>query len=322
VKLYHRKKYPDVELPFYRRTNNNFSLRNDIISKRKIMGNMLKTTLLLASLTGLLVIVGQLLGGTSGMIIAFIFAIIMNFGSYWYSDKIVLKMYRAQEVTAAEAPQLYGIVQKLAMRADLPMPKVYIVNTSMPNAFATGRDPQHAAVAATTGILDLLNAEELEGVLAHELAHVKHRDTLISAVAATIAGVITMIATWVKWAAIFGGFGGRDGEGGGNIIGFLALAIVAPIAATVIQLAISRSREFSADEEGARISQKPWALASALEKLEYGSNNYRPRRNDVQASESTAHMFIVNPLKGHSLMNLFRTHPTTEERIRRLHAMQ
>lgn len=286
------------------------------------MGNMVKTTLLLASLTGLLVIVGQLLGGTSGMVIAFIFAIVMNFGSYWYSDKIVLKMYRAQEVTAAEAPQLYGIVQKLAMRANMPMPKVYIVNTSMPNAFATGRDPQHAAVAATTGILDLLNAEELEGVLAHELSHVKHRDTLISAIAATIAGVITMIATWVKWAAIFGGFGGRDGEGGGNIIGFLALAIVAPIAATIIQFAISRSREFAADEEGARISQKPWALASALEKLEYGSNNYRPRRGDVQASETTAHMFIVNPLKGHSLMNLFRTHPATEERIRRLRAMQ
>ncbi|TQD27622.1 zinc metalloprotease HtpX [Methanolobus vulcani] len=285
------------------------------------MGNMLKTTLLLASLTGLLVIVGQLLGGTSGMLIAFIFALIMNFGSYWYSDKIVLKMYRAQEVTAAEAPQLYGIVQKLAMRANLPMPKVYIVNTSMPNAFATGRNPQHAAVAATTGILDLLNAEELEGVLAHELSHVKHRDTLISAIAATIAGVITMIATWVKWAAIFGGFGGRDNEGGGNIIGFLALAIVAPIAATVIQFAISRSREFAADEEGARISQKPWALASALEKLEYGSSNYRPRRGDVQASETTAHMFIVNPLKGHSLMNLFRTHPATEERIRRLRAM-
>jgi heat shock protein HtpX len=230
-------------------------------------------------------------------------------------------MYRAQEVTAAEAPQLYGIVQKLAMRANLPMPKVYIVNTSMPNAFATGRNPQHAAVAATTGILDLLNAEELEGVLAHELSHVKHRDTLISAIAATIAGVITMIATWVKWAAIFGGFGGRDNEGGGNIIGFLALAIVAPIAATVIQFAISRSREFAADEEGARISQKPWALASALEKLEYGSSNYRPRRGDVQASETTAHMFIVNPLKGHSLMNLFRTHPATEERIRRLRAM-
>lgn len=296
-------------------------LRNDTISKGKIMGNMLKTTLLLASLTGLLVIVGRLIGGTSGMVIAFIFAIIMNFGSYWYSDKIVLKMYRAQEVTAAEAPQLYGIVQKLAMRAGLPMPKVYIVNTSMPNAFATGRDPQHAAVAATTGILNLLTAEELEGVIAHELAHVKHRDTLISAVAATIAGVITMIATWVQWAAIFGGIGGRDDNGGGNIIGFLALAIVAPIAATIIQLAISRSREFAADEEGAQISQKPWALASALEKLEYGSSSYQQRRGDVQPSESTAHMFIVNPLKGKSLMSLFRTHPETEERIRRLRAM-
>jgi Heat shock protein. Metallo peptidase. MEROPS family M48B len=298
-----------------------FALRNDTISKRKIMGNMIKTTLLLASLTGLLVIVGQMIGGTSGMIIAFIFAIVMNFGSYWYSDKIVLKMYHAQEVTSAEAPQLFGIVQKLAMRANLPMPKVYIVNTSMPNAFATGRDPQHAAVAATSGILELLTAEELEGVLAHEMAHVKNRDTLISAVAATIAGVVTMVATWVKWAAIFGGIGGRDDNGANNIIGFLALAIVAPLAATIIQLAISRSREFAADEEGARISQKPWALASALEKLEYGSKNYRQRRGDVQPSQTTAHMFIVNPLKGSALMNLFRTHPVTEERIRRLRAM-
>jgi heat shock protein HtpX len=263
-----------------------------------------------------------MIGGTSGMIIAFIFAIIMNFGTYWYSDKIVLKMYKAQEVTAAEAPQLYGTVQKLAMRADLPMPKVYIVNTSMPNAFATGRNPQHAAVAATTGILDLLTAEELEGVLAHEIAHVKNRDTLISAVAATIAGVITMIATWVKWAAIFGGIGGRDDNGGANnIIGFLALAIVAPLAATIIQLAISRSREFAADAEGAKISQKPWALASALEKLEYGSTNYRQTRNEVQPSQSTAHMFIVNPLKGSAIMNLFRTHPVTEERIARINAM-
>jgi heat shock protein HtpX len=285
------------------------------------MGNMLKTTLLLATLTGLLVIVGQMVGGTSGMIIAFIFAVIMNFGTYWYSDKIVLKMYRAQEVTAADYPELYGIVQKLTLRANLPMPKVYIVNTSMPNAFATGRNPQHAAVAATTGILGLLNAEELEGVLAHELAHVKNRDTLISAVAATIAGVITMLATWAQWAAIFGGIGGRDNQGSGNIIGFIALAIVAPIAATIIQLAISRSREFAADAEGARISQKPWALANALEKLEYGSAHYRERKGDVHASESTAHMFIVNPLKGSSLMNLFRTHPVTEERIKRLRAM-
>ena len=285
------------------------------------MKNMLKTTLLLASMTGLLIIVGRLFGGTSGMIIAFLFAIIMNFSAYWYSDKIILKMYRGQEVTAADNPQLYKIVQNLTLRANLPMPKVYIVHTSLPNAFATGRKPQNAAVAATTGILSLLTAEELEGVLAHELAHVKNRDTLISAVAATIAGVITMIATWVQWAAIFGGLGGRDEKESGNIVGFVALAIVAPIAATIIQLAISRSREFAADAEGARISQKPWALANALEKLEYGSVNYRERKGDVQASESTAHMFIVNPLKGSSIMNLFMTHPVTEERIERLLAM-
>ncbi len=285
------------------------------------MGNMLKTTLLLASLTGLLVIVGRLIGGPSGMIIAFILAIIMNFGTYWYSDKIVLRMYKAQEVTASEHPQLYNIVKKLATLADMPMPKVYIVHTAMPNAFATGRNPKHAAVAATTGILDLLTTEELEGVLAHEMAHVKNRDTMISAIAATIAGVISMIATWVQWAAIFGGLGGRDEEGGNNILGFLALAIVAPLAATIIQLAISRSREFAADEEGARISKKPWALANALEKLEYGTSLYRPRRGDVQASDSTAHMFIVNPLKGGALSNLFRTHPATEERIARLRSM-
>jgi len=285
------------------------------------MGNMLKTTLLLASLTGLLVIVGRLIGGSSGMVIAFIFAIILNFGTYWYSDKIVLRMYKAEEATASEYPQLHGIVMKLATLADMPMPKVYIVHTAMPNAFATGRNPTHAAVAATTGILDILTNEELEGVLAHEMAHVKNRDTLISAIAATIAGVISMIATWVQWAAIFGGFGGRDEEGSNSIIGFLALAIVAPIAATIIQLAISRSREFSADEEGARICKKPWALASALEKLEYGSAHYMERRGDIQASQSTAHMFIVNPLKGGSLMNLFRTHPATEERIRRLRSM-
>ncbi len=285
------------------------------------MGNMLKTTLLLASLTGLLVIVGRLIGGFSGMIIAFLFAMILNFGTYWYSDKIVLRMYKAAEVTASEYPQLYGIVKKLATLADMPMPKVYIVHTSMPNAFATGRDPKHAAVAATTGILDLLSTEELEGVLAHEMAHVKNRDTLISAIAATIAGVISMIATWAQWAAIFGGFGGRDDEGSNSIVGFLALAIVAPLAATIIQLAISRSREFAADEEGARICKKPWALANALEKLEYGSAMYRSRRGDVQASDSTAHMFIVNPLKVGGFSNLFRTHPATEERIARLRAM-
>ncbi len=285
------------------------------------MNNMFKTTILLASLTGLLVIVGFAVGKTSGMIIAFVFAVVMNFGSYWYSDKIVLKMYKAKEVTESEQPTLYRVVYNLAMRAHLPMPKVYIVESSMPNAFATGRDPKHAAVAATTGILNLLDNEELEGVLAHELAHVKSRDTLISAVSATIAGVITMVAMIARWGAIFGGIGGRDNEGGSNIVGFIVLAILAPIAATIIQLAISRSREFAADAEGARISQKPWALANALGKLEYGAQHYKPRRGDVKASESTAHMFIVNPLRGSALMSLFRTHPLTEERIRRLNAM-
>ncbi len=280
---------------------------------------MLKTTLLLASLTGLLIMIGSFFG-RGGMIIAFGLAIVMNFGSYWYSDKIVLKMYHATEVSETEQPQLYAIVRNLAMRADLPLPKVYVVRSSMPNAFATGRDPAHAAVAATSGILDLLTPEELEGVLAHELAHVKNRDTLISAIAATIAGVITMIATWARWAAIFGGIGGRDGESN-NIVGFIVLALIAPLAATIIQMAISRSREFAADAEGARISGKPWALANALSKLESGAENYRPKRNDVQATENTAHMFIVNPLRRSSLMGLFRTHPTTEERINRLRSM-
>lgn len=282
------------------------------------MGNMLKTTLLLASLTGLLVIMGRLIGGPSGMVIAFIFAIILNFGTYWYSDKIVLRMYKAEEVTASEYSQLYNTVVKLATLANMPMPKVYIVHTAMPNAFATGRNPKHAAVAVTTGIMGLLNTEELEGVLAHEMAHVKNRDTLISAIAATIAGVISMIATWAQWSAIFGG---QNEEGNNSIVGFLLLAIVAPLAATIIQLAISRSREFAADEEGAKICKKPWALANALEKLEYGTAQYNPRRGDVQTSDSTAHMFIVNPLKGGNFSNLFRTHPATEERIIRLRSM-
>ncbi|MHC1576678.1 MAG: zinc metalloprotease HtpX [Methanosarcinaceae archaeon] len=284
------------------------------------MKNMLKTTLLLASLTGLLVNIGSFFG-RGGMILAFGLALVMNFGSYWYSDKIVLKMYHATEVSETEQPQLYSVVRNLAMRADLPLPKIYIVQSSMPNAFATGRDPAHAAVAATSGILDLLTPEELEGVLAHELAHVKNRDTLISAVAATIAGVITMVATWARWAAIFGGIGGRDGNSSNNIVGFIVLALIAPLAATIIQMAISRSREFGADAEGARISGKPWALASALSKLESGAENYQPRRNDVQASENTAHMFIVNPLRKSSLMSLFRTHPPTDERIKRLRSM-
>lgn len=285
------------------------------------MKNMLRTTVLLASLTGLLVLIGDYFGGTGGMIIAFLFAVVMNFGSYWYSDKIVLKMYRAREVTPAESPNLHKIVDGLALKANIPKPKVYVVDSGMPNAFATGRNPQHAAVAVTTGILNLLSFEEIEGVLAHELAHVKNRDTLISAVAATIAGVITMLASWARWAAIFGGFGGRDDDNGG-IVGFIVMAVLAPLAATLIQLAISRSREFAADAEGARISKKPWALADALEKLEYGNSRFQPSIRDVQAKETTAHMFIVNPLKGGALQSLFRTHPVTEERVKRLRAMR
>lgn len=284
------------------------------------MKNMLKTTILLATLTGLLVLIGSH-WGTGGMIIAFLFAVIMNFGSYWYSDKIVLKIYRAKEVSPAEAPNLHRIVDGLAMKAGMPKPKVYIVESGMPNAFATGRNPEHAAVAATTGILQLLSYEEIEGVLAHELAHVKNRDTLISAIAATLAGVVTMLANMAQWAAIFGGFGSRDDDNGG-IIGLIAMAIVAPIAATLIQLAISRSREYAADAEGASICRKPWALASALEKLEYGNSHYSPKVSDVQAKESSAHMFIVNPLKGGTIQSLFSTHPVTEERVKRLRAMR
>lgn len=284
------------------------------------MKNMLKTTILLAALTGLMVLIGSH-WGTGGMIIAFLLAIIMNLGSYWYSDKIVLKMYRAKEVSPAEAPNLHKIVDGLAMKAGIPKPKVYIVESGMPNAFATGRNPEHAAVAATTGILHLLSYEEMEGVLAHEFAHVKNRDTLISAIAATLAGVVTMLAHWAQIAAIFGGLGGRDDDNGG-IIGLIVMIFVAPIAATLIQLAISRSREYAADAEGASISRKPWALASALEKLEYGNSHYSPRVSDVQAQESSAHMFIVNPLKGGAIQSLFSTHPATDERVRRLKAMR
>jgi heat shock protein HtpX len=284
------------------------------------MKNMLKTTVLLAALTGLLILIGSH-WGTGGMIIAFLFAIIINFGSYWYSDKIVLKIYRAKEVSPKEAPNLHRIVDGLVMKAGMPKPKVYIVESSMPNGFATGRNPEHAAVAATTGILELLSYEEIEGVLAHERAHVKNRDTLISAIAATLAGVVTMLANMAQWAAIFGGFGGRDDDNGG-IIGLIVMAIVAPIAATLIQLAISRSREYAADAEGASICRKPWALANALEKLEYGNSHYTPKVSDVQAKESSAHMFIVNPLKGGTIQSLFSTHPVTEERVKRLRAMR
>ncbi len=276
--------------------------------------NYLKTAVLLAALTGLLVALGNALGGTNGAIIAFVIALGMNFFSYWYSDKLVLKMYQAREVDEREAPKLHGIVRNLTQRMGMPMPRVHIIPNETPNAFATGRDPQHAAVAVTQGILDILNDDELEGVLAHELAHVEHRDILISTIAATVAGAITMLAMMARWAAIFG-IGGRDQDS--NIFATLALAIVTPIAAGLIQMAISRSREYHADEGGARISKKPLALASALEKLE----RYSERRPMANARENTAHLFIVNPLKGERFAKMFSTHPSTEERVKRLREM-
>lgn len=279
--------------------------------------NRMKTVFLLAMLTGLLLAIGNWFGGQSGMMIMFLVSVAMNFGSYWFSDKIVLNMYGAREVTAREAPELYEIVVGLARKAKMPMPKVYIMENEMPNAFATGRDPEHAAVAATTGILRILNREELEGVMAHELAHVRNRDTLISTIVATLAGMISMIANMAQWAAIFGGFGGRNDQenSGGGMLQTLLLVVVAPIAAMLIQLGISRSREFLADESGGLLTGKPQALASALQKLEYYSKN----RTLPAATPATAHMFIINPLKGGDwLASLFSTHPTTAQRAEKL----
>lgn len=278
--------------------------------------NWFRTTLLLAGLTALLLIVGQLIGGHTGLIVALVFALVMNFSAYWYSDKIVLASYGAQPVTADEAPELYSIVKDLARRANLPVPKVYIVNDPNPNAFATGRNPAHAAVAVTTGILRILDRDELMGVLAHELSHVRHRDTLTSTIAATIAGAISMLANLFSWIMIFGG--GRDGEGPG-VLGSLAMIILAPIAAALIQMAISRSREYAADEAGAKLCGKPLALASALQKLETVGKQV-PLQN-AESHPATAHLFIINPLSGDMLKHLFSTHPPTEERIRRLKAM-
>jgi heat shock protein HtpX len=281
------------------------------------MNNALKTTALLGLLTGLLILIGGYFGGTQGMGIAFVIAFLMNFGSYWFSDRIVLAMYGAQEATEAEAPELHKIVRGLAQRAHMPMPRIYIIPTETPNAFATGRNPEHAAVAATQGILRILNEEELEGVLSHELAHVRNRDTLISTVAATLAGVIVMLARLAMWMPFFGGGSRDDEDRGGGALGFLFLAILAPIAATLIQLAISRSREFQADDSGARLSHKPYALASALQKLEVAAN-----RLPMDANPATSHLFIVNPLRGNTLFRLFSTHPPIAERIARLRALR
>jgi len=279
--------------------------------------NSLKTAVLLGLLTGLLVLIGGYVGGQNGMLIAFLFAMGMNFFSYWFSDKIVLRMYRAQEVTPQQAPELHRMVQDLAMKAGLPMPRVYIIPGDTPNAFATGRNEKHAVVAVTEGILRILSREELEGVISHELTHIKNRDILIGSVAATIAGAITMLANMAQWAAIFGGARGDDDEGGGGMIGMLAMAILAPFAAMLIQMAISRSREYLADDGGARVSGKPWALASALEKLQAAS-----RAIPMNANPSTAHIFTVSPLSGRSFASLFSTHPPIEERIARLRSMQ
>jgi heat shock protein HtpX len=279
--------------------------------------NTIRTTLLLGALTGLLMLIGGYFGGKSGVVIAFLFAMVMNFGSYWFSDKIVLRMYKAQEISESQAPELYGIVKNLALRGNLPMPRVYVIPENTPNAFATGRDENHAVVAVTEGITRILNRDELEGVIGHELTHIKNKDMLIGSIAATLAGAIVMLANMAQWAAIFGGVSRDDDEGGGGLIGLILMAILAPIAATVIQMAISRSREFLADAGGAKISGKPYGLAGALEKLQQASQAI-----PMDANPSTAHMFIVNPLTGGSLMSLFSTHPPLEERIARLKSMR
>ena len=280
--------------------------------------NTIKTGLLLGALTGLLMLIGGYFGGQQGVVIAFIFAMVLNFGSYWFSDKLVLSMYHAQPVSESEAPELYAIVKTLALKASLPMPRVYIIPGDTPNAFATGRNEHHAVVAVTEGILRILTREELEGVISHELTHIKHRDILIGSIAATLAGAIVMLANMAQWAAMFGGASRDDEEGGGGgIVGLIVMAILAPIAATIIQMAISRSREYLADAGGAKISGKPYALANALEKLSRASQAV-----PLAANPSSAHMFIVNPLTGRSLMNLFSTHPPVEERIARLKSMR
>jgi heat shock protein HtpX len=282
------------------------------------MASTLKTTLLLGSLTGLLLLFGDLFGGRSGVQVAFVFAAIMNVGAYWFSDKIVLMTYRAQPIEESEAPELYRIVRGLAQKANIPMPRIYRIPTDSPNAFATGRNPQHAVVAVTDGILRMLSLEELEGVLAHELGHVTNRDILVSSIAATLAGAVMMLARMAQWGAMFGGMQRDDREGRGNGLILLLMAILAPLAAMVIQFAVSRAREYGADDSGAKLCGNPEALASALEKLAIASG-----RIPLPASPQTAHLFIVNPLTGGQfLSNLFSTHPPIEERIARLRQMR
>jgi heat shock protein HtpX len=278
------------------------------------MGNTFKTALLLGALTVFLVLIGQFFGGQNGMIMALALAGVMNFVSYFFSDKIALAMYRAQPVTREELPRVYSVVERMTQRIGLPMPKIYVIPTDSPNAFATGRNPSHASVAVTQGILDLLNDDELEGVLAHELGHVRNRDILISSIAATLAGAITMVARMGYWASLFGGMGGRDDDRRGGALETLFMIMLAPVAAMLIQLAVSRSREYQADATGAHFTGNPYALASALRKLDEYS-----RRRPLVASPSTAHLFIIRPVVGmDALANLFSTHPPIEKRIERL----
>jgi len=263
----------------------------------------------------LFLLIGNAIGGQQGMVTAFIFAAVMNFFMYWFSDKIVLAMYRAKQIPENEAPEIYRVVRRLTVKADIPMPKIFLLAMETPNAFATGRNPQHASVAVTKGILDILDENELEGVLAHELSHIKHRDILIATIAATMAGAISMLARMAQWAAIFGG-ASRDDRNRGGGLGLLVTAIVAPIAALLIQLAISRSREYGADEGAAELTGMPLSLASALKKLESYS-----KRSTANVEPSTAHLFIVNPLKGDAIFKLFSTHPPIVERVKRLEKM-
>ncbi len=279
--------------------------------------NQFKTFLLMLVLTGIFILVGTAIGGRNGAIYAFIFAGLMNFAMYWFSDKIVLRMYKAQPVTQSDAPELYQMIGELVNKASLPMPKVYIIENDTPNAFATGRNPEHAAVAVTTGILKILSKEEVMGVIGHELSHIKHRDILVSTIAATMAGAISMLASMARWGAIFGGgrSDDRQGGGGGNFLFVLIFTMVASFAAMLVQMAISRSREYLADEGGARLAH-PLSLAKALGKLDMAA-----KRIPMEANPSTAHMFIVNPLKGGGALSLFSTHPPIQERIARLEEM-
>ncbi len=277
------------------------------------MGNWFKTTLLLGVMTALIVGIGGVFGGQQGMVLAFVLAMAMNGFSYWYSDRIVLRMYRAREATSGEHPQLHGIVRQLAERAEIPMPRIFVIPEKAPNAFATGRNPEHAVVAVTEGLLELMDRDEIAGVLAHELAHIKNRDILIGSIAATLAGAVMVLASMARWTAFLGG-GSDDEEGGGlGTVGLIVMSILAPVAAMIVQMAISRSREYHADATGSATLGNPGALANALEKL-----GRHAQRRPMQARENTAHMFIVNPLSGKSLSSLFSTHPPLEERIARL----